>query len=412
MTLYKRGRKYSIQLWVDGVRHLKSTGTTSRREAETIEREFHEELNRRRHQIRQASPDMTFADLAARFLADGSPRPYHLDRLKVLLPYFGEWPIGRISKPSVREYRKARLKQKRLTETTLNRDIEVLRHLLYWAMDEGILTANPLARIRLPRQRRKPRPILSLAEEGKLLEAAAPHLRNLIKATLDSGMRRGELLTQRAEHIDLIRSVLLVTHSKTAGGEAREIPLTARFANILAVLKDELDKREASDKRKNPDDLVFAFEGRPIKKIKTAWKAAIRRSGIRYFRFHDLRHCFNTRLMEAGVIQDVRKALMGHSSGEEVNSLYTHVELPVKREAIQKLEAWVEAERKKLDVDRRAKADNNEPHQPIRERPPEHGVVPQISAAGITPPQTPKGENQCEGRSNAEVDRRTRQQSQ
>jgi hypothetical protein len=45
--------------------------------------------------------------------------------------------------------------------------------------------------------------------------------------------------------------------------------------------------------------------------------------------------------MEAGVMQEVRKALMGHSSGEDVNSIYTHVELPAKREAIRKLEVWV-----------------------------------------------------------------------
>src|SRR5205807_9559693 len=66
MTLYRRGRKYSIQLWVDGVPHLKSTRTTNRREAETIEREFREELNRKRHQVREASPDLTVADLAAK----------------------------------------------------------------------------------------------------------------------------------------------------------------------------------------------------------------------------------------------------------------------------------------------------------------------------------------------------------
>lgn len=40
-------------------------------------------------------------------------------------------------------------------------------------------------------------------------------------------------------------------------------------------------------------------------------------------------------------MQDIRKALMGHSSGEDVNAIYTHVELPAKREAIRKLEAWV-----------------------------------------------------------------------
>jgi integrase len=366
VTLYKRGRKYSISIWVDGVRHLKSTGTTNHREAETIEREFREELNRRRHQIREASPDMTFADLAARFLADGSPRPYHLDRLKALLPHFGDWPIGTISKPSVREFRTARHKEKQLSEATLNRDIEVLRHLLYWAVDEGFITANPLARVRLPKQRRKPRPILGLAEEAKLLDAAAPHLRQIIVAALDSGMRRGELLTQLMEHIDLTRRVLQVTHSKTAGGEAREIPLTGRLTELLVTLAHQ-----------KPEGLVFTFKGRPIHRIKTAWKAAVRRAGIRYSRFHDLRHTFNTRLMEAGVVQDVRKALMGHSSGEEINSLYTHVELPVKREAIRKLEVWVEAERQKQQ-----KELQGEPHgkpEPIHER-----ELPRHDAQGLS----------------------------
>jgi integrase len=369
VTLYKRGRKYSISIWVDGIRHLKSTGTTNRREAETIEREFREELNRRRHQIREASPDMTFADLAARFLADGSPRPYHLDRLKVLLPHFGEWPISTISKASVREFRTARHKEKPLTDTTLNRDIEVLRHLLYWAVDEGFLTTNPLARIRLPRQRRKPRPIMSLAEEAKLLDAAAPHLRQIVIGALDSGMRRGELLNQRSEHIDFNRRVLLVTHSKTAGGEAREIPLTARLAELLSACH-------------TPEGLIFTFKGRPIHRIKTAWKAAVRRAGIRYFRFHDLRHTFNTRLMEAGVVQDVRKALMGHSSGEEVNSLYTHVELPVKRDAIRKLEAWMEAQRKQQSE---SQGELHDGPKPIIGGKPDHGDplgLPSASADG------------------------------
>jgi len=371
VTLYRRSRKYSIQLWVDGVRYLKSTGTTNRREAETIEREFREELNRKRHQVREASPDMTFADLAARFLADGSPRPYHLDRLKVLLPYFGEFPIGRISKPSVREYRTHRHKEKQLSEATLNRDVEVLRHLLYWAMDEGILTANPLARIRLPRQRRKPRPIMNQAEEEKLLAAASPHLRQIAIAALVSGMRRGELLTQRWEHIDFDRRVLLVTHSKTVGGESREIPLTRRLAELLTSTK-------------KPDGLVFTYKGHPIHKIKTAWRATIRRAGIRYSRFHDLRHTFNTRLMEAGVVQDVRKALMGHSSGDEVNSLYTHVELPVKRDAIRKLEAWVEAQRKNQEG-----GTQGEPHaepEPIHRGTPDRGDSHGLSAAGENGP--------------------------
>lgn len=332
MSLYKRGRTFWTYLWVNGVRHAKSTGTSSRREAQDIEREFRHELNRKRHQLVEPIPEMTFGELVARFLADRPPLPHHLDRLKVLLPYFADYPIGRITKALVRSYRTRRHSEKRLSETTLNRDIEVLRHLLYWAVDEGLLLANPIARVPMVRERRKPRPIMGLAEEDKLLLAAAPHLQPIIVIALDTGMRRGELLTQRFEHIDLNRRVLSVTHSKTAEGEAREIPLTARLVDLFSA-------------RAKTDGLVLTFEGRPLHKIKTAWKTAIRRAGIRSFRFHDLRHTFNTRLMEAGIMPDVRKALMGHSSGEDVHAIYTHVELPMKRDAIRKLEAWIAVQR-------------------------------------------------------------------
>src|SRR5207245_3286072 len=103
-------------------------------------------------------------------------------------------------------------------------------------------------------------------------------------------------------------------------------------------------------------------------------------AGIRYFRFHDLRHTFNTRLMEAGVLQDVRKALMGHSSGEEVNSLYTHVELPVKREAIRKLEAWIDVQRQNQKGET-----EGEPHgerEAIHERRPDRDDPHGLPAAG------------------------------
>ena len=49
--------------------------------------------------------------------------------------------------------------------------------------------------------------------------------------------------------------------------------------------------------------------------------------------------------MEAQVLQEIRMALMGHSSGSKVHATYTHIELPVKREAIRKLELWVNQQR-------------------------------------------------------------------
>jgi hypothetical protein len=86
--------------------------------------------------------------------------------------------------------------------------------------------------------------------------------------------------------------------------------------------------------------LIFTYKGQPISRPKTGWTAALRRAGLPHFRFHDLRHTFNSRLVEVGVIADIRRELMGHSRGGDVNSIYTHIDLPLLREAIHRLDQW------------------------------------------------------------------------
>ncbi len=328
MSLCRRGNVWWTYVWMKGVRHGKSTGTSNLKNARLIDQQFKEELNLQRHAIRPPRPEMPFAELAALCIAEGVAKPWVVGNLKVLLPYFGETPIGQFHKGLAREFRRFRHSQKTITEITVNRNLEALRHIFFWAVDEGYLVVNPLKNIPLVRERRKPRPVMTVEEETLLLPKAAPHLRAIVITALDTGMRRGEILNQRWEHVDLTRGLLAVTKSKTAQGEGREIPLTHRLFDLLAPLA-------------KPEGLVFLYRGQAVRTPKTAWKAAIRRAGIRYLRFHDLRHTFNTRLMEAGVISDIRKALMGHSSGDDVHSTYTHVELPAKREAVRKLEAWV-----------------------------------------------------------------------
>lgn len=332
MSLLKRGAVWWSYFYVDGIRHQYSTGTGNRRQAEAVEQKRKAETNARRHQLIQANPDLTFGELAARFLANASPRPHHLDRLKCLLPYFANVPVLRLTKSMAADYRRCRKAAKPVSDATVNRDLSVLRHILYWAVDDALILANPLARLRLVRERRVKRRVVSVEEETRLLAAAPWHLRHLVIAALDTGMRRGELLGQRWEEVDFARRLLSVTKSKTPEGEAREIPLTDRMFRLLWLLRQE-------------QGVVFTYEGRALKFLKTAWKQSLRRAGLRHIRFHDLRHTFNTRLLEAGVLQEVRMALMGHATGSKVHSTYTHVEMPVKREAIARLQQWVAAQR-------------------------------------------------------------------
>jgi integrase len=333
VSLFKRGDVWWSYFYKDGVRHQSSTGASNRRQAETIEAKLKEEVNNRRFQIVEADPNMTFGELAARFIASGSVRPHHIYHLRFLLPYFSDTPVVRLTKSFAEEFRRARKVQNpSIKDATINRDLSVLRHTLYWAVDEQLLAGNPLARMKMARERRTRRQVLSVAEEQLLLAAAKDHLRAMTIAALDTGMRRGEITSQRWEDIDFSRKLLFVTRSKTPEGESREIPLTVRMLEHLL-------------QHRNPEGLVFDYRGRPVRIVKRAWKTALKNAGIRNVRFHDLRHTFNTRLMEAGVMQEVRMALMGHSSGSTVHATYTHIELPVKREAIRKLEAWVNQQR-------------------------------------------------------------------
>ncbi len=347
MSLYKRGSVYWSAIWIDGERHMRSLETSNRRQAETLEQRWRDELHTRRFRLPDLKPEMLFGELFARFLAEGDVKPYHRDRAKQFLPYFAETPIGRITKNEIARYRKQRhtdhLRRqntddpKPLSDTTINRDIEVIRHLLFWATDEGFIPSNPVARIRMVRERGQRRPVMSVAEEIKLLAACSLHLRPIAIMALDTGMRRGELLNQLWEHVDFDRNLLSVSHSKTAEGEHRPVPLTSRVRAML-------------DAHRQPSGLIFTYEGQPIRRIKTGWAGALRRAGLPHFRFHDLRHTFNSRLVEAGVIADVRKELMGHSGGGDVHSIYTHIDIPLLREAIEKLDLWSVRKLRSLDA--------------------------------------------------------------
>jgi len=55
-------------------------------------------------------------------------------------------------------------------------------------------------------------------------------------------------------------------------------------------------------------------EGKRFKDIKRSYKSALKVTGIKDFRFHDLRHCFASHLVMAGVDITTVKELLGHKT--------------------------------------------------------------------------------------------------
>ena len=76
---------------------------------------------------------------------------------------------------------------------------------------------------------------VSEAEEAALLDVASPHLRSMIIAALDTGMRRGEMLALRFADIDWKRRMITLRGATTKSRRTRLVPIGA--ARLLAVLE-------------------------------------------------------------------------------------------------------------------------------------------------------------------------------
>ena len=114
----------------------------------------------------------------------------------------------------------------RVTKSTVNRDLAVLKHMFNLAVDWNLLVSNPARKVPLYRIEEKVMRVLTYDEEHRLVAAAAPHFRPLIVVAINTGMRRGELLDLQWEQVDFPNRTITVKHSKS--GRVRHIPSTTR----------------------------------------------------------------------------------------------------------------------------------------------------------------------------------------
>jgi integrase len=226
-------------------------------------------------------------------------------------------PLDAITKADVETVREARLAHGTIG---CNRLLARLRHLLNWAIAEGMLDQSPFKRggvtvVRLDmrvehaRQRR-----LAPGEEEALLKHAGAHLRALIVAALSTGCRRGELLSLqwsqvRRDDKGEARWIVLPA-AKTKTNETRVIPIGPRLRAELAI------RQHAPDGTLHPAAAyVFGNEcGEQIESSKTAWNNTCQRAQIVGLRFHDLRREFACRLLESGAQQHDVRDFLGHAN--------------------------------------------------------------------------------------------------
>lgn len=216
-------------------------------------------------------------------------------------------------------YRDRRLSM--VQPASVRRDLGLLRSVFQVAMNEWDLPliGNPLINIARPKEPEARCRRLEGGEKDLLLRASeghtAPWLKFGIMLALETGMRRGELLSARWKDVDFQQSTLRIQASKN--GYGRTIPLSKAATDTLNLMLSQ----ESQD-----SEFILNVNANAFQK---AWQRCKKRVAcdhpdILTLRFHDLRHEAITHFFEIGLSVPEVALISGHRD-PRIPFKYTHL---------------------------------------------------------------------------------------
>jgi integrase len=333
MGLSKRGNTWWMSFMYRGQQIRRSTGTGDKRLAEAILSKVKVQIVEGRFFEKREAQERTLVELLDRYAGEHAARRANqrreLTSIQNLTRFFGNPKLDHITPKLIVDY-----KNKRYTDgvkpATINRELATLKKAFNLARREWEwCTDNPVCRVSMERENNTRDRWLTIEEEQRLLQAISLRLRDLIIFALNTGMRMGEILALTWAGVDLFRRTVTVFRSKN--GERRTIP-------INSIVLDVLRRKYAA--RSRMTDLVFHSQaGTSLdgSNIRHGLNAALRVAKIQDFHFHDLRHTFATRIVQAGVDLYKVQRLLGHKS-PMMTQRYAHHYPESLREGVEALE--------------------------------------------------------------------------
>lgn len=320
MGLYNR--RGSKMWWMSFVyrnkRFRKSTETMDRKEARKIYDMVKGQIAENRWLERLPGEGKTFKAMMEKYRDEhisqkASKRQYN-GYVKSLLKFFGDSYATEIAPSMINDYKIKRRKDG-VGPASINRELSTLKNAFNIALKQwGWMKENPVAMIAMEKEPPGRVRYLTDDEFERLHNACSDWLKPIVMVARHTGMRRGNILSLKWEQIDLFRKVILLDHTKN--GERLGIPLNETMVELFKKL---------SKVRHIKSSYVFCRpDGERYVELKSSFQKALKEVGIENFRFHDLRHCFASALVQRGAgLYEVQR-LLGHKS-HAMTQRYAHL---------------------------------------------------------------------------------------
>jgi len=236
----------------------------------------------------------------------------YLNHLQNYALYFNQCP-SQLGEVHIMEYLVHLAEDKKVATSTINCAYSALK-LLYTR-----ILQRPWNELKIPRPKRKKKlPVVLSIEQVQRIFAVTTNIkhRTILMLIYSAGLRLGEVSQVRIKHLVRSRQRIFIQQGK--GGKDRYSILSDGMMEQLQVYR----------KQYRPSDWLFCgahphqpLSGSSIQKIYYQAKGKdkiLEPGGV-----HQLRHCFATHLLEAGMSIFNLQKLMGHTS-IKTTSIYLH----------------------------------------------------------------------------------------
>lgn len=208
-------------------------------------------------------------------------------------------------------------------ESTVCRYMAALSNVFTIAVNEWEwMDDTPMRKVKKPTEPRGRNRYLKDDERDSLLQACkesrTPYLYTIVIMALCTGMRRGEIMNLAWSDVFLEQGYLIL--HKTKNGDTRRVPLSSELVVILSKYKKI---KHIDTDMLFPNNPKIAGKYSPVE-FEKPWKAALKKSGIEDFRFHDLRHSAASYLAMNGATSSDMAEILGHKTLNMVKR-YAHL---------------------------------------------------------------------------------------
>ena len=300
MGLFRRGPTWWMSFTYNGRQVRQSTETDDKKLAEKIHHKVMTEVAEGKWFDKPAGERKTFGELMEKYLAEHSlhnktPKSYKRDKSLSahLLRYFESLMLSELSPKLVSRYKVSR-RQEGAKPKTINNELVLMNHALNLCVkDWEWLRVNPIDKVSKEKVNNKIDRWLRPDEEMRLLASSNRWLAEIIVFAMSTGLRQSEILDLKRDQVDLFKKTLYIAEQKNK--EKDVLPLNGKAMQVL--------KARASVRQLHDGYVFLNQNGGRInaRNLIRAFRNACNKAEVKRFRFHDLRHTFATRLVQAGV---------------------------------------------------------------------------------------------------------------